>query len=1498
MDKPNRKHTGAVLVQGGGIAGVQASLDLANAGFKVHLVEKSAAIGGMMAHLDKTFPTGDCATCIVSPKLVECARNMNIEIHTLSELERLEGEPGNFKAKLKKSPRYIRESICNDCGDCTKACPAEIDDRFNRGLGKRKVVQKYNAQAIPNKPVLLKLGHAPCKVKCPANINVQGYIQLIKKGEYLKAVNLIRERNPLSAICGRVCPAPCESVCTRSNLDSAVAIRQLKRFASDEEMKLVKSGQLPMPAETVPPAQAKKIAVIGAGPAGLTCAGDLAARGFNVTVFEAGPDAGGMLLMGIPEYRLPRDILAYEVELIRRKGVTFVYNCRIGRDHSFDDLRKNFDSIFISAGAHVTRKTGVEGEDKAGVDFGVDFLRRAGLKEGGARAGKNVVVIGGGNVAIDVARTALRLGASSVTLASLEQRAEMPAYADEIKATLEEGITILNGWGPKRITGDDGISGIELKLCTSVFDREGKFSPVYDDSKIKALKADQVIMAIGQTVEPDLLIHIGAKTARGVITTDPVTLETSIPFVFAGGDNQSGPASVIQAVASGKRAAESIERLLSGSDLREDRFESTIKPVEESLLPDLRGREKKTRAHAAERAASARLKNFDEVEAAFSLQDALAEAERCLNCALCSECNECVAACDKQAVDHSQKSETFELEIGSVILAPGISEFEPQARGEYGYKRYANVVTSVQFERMLSAAGPFGGHVKRLSDGREAKRIAFIQCVGSRDSKCGNEYCSSICCMATTKQALVADEHIDGLEASIFYMDIRAFGKDFDQYYERAKARENIRYIRSIPSRAVQVPSTMDIRLTYTDENLQHAENDFDLVVLAVGLDPKPAVTDSIAKLYIDINEHGFCKTDRFRPLETSRPGVFVAGAFHEPKDIPETVTQASAAASMAMELLYEVRNTLTVKKKYPIEIDITDEEPRIGVFICHCGINIASTVDVERVTNAIAGEPGVAFASHTMYTCSDSSLVNIKKTIEENRLNRVVVASCTPRTHEDLFRETLREAGLHPFLFELANIRDQCSWVHASEPEAATLKAIELVRMSVARARLLRPLTGESLAINQNGMVIGGGVSGMTAALSLANQGFRVFLVEKGDTLGGNAVNVKKTLEGVETAGFISSLVKGVSEHKNIKLYLNSEVTKLAGHIGKFTITVTRKASGNGHGLESELSCGAIVVATGAQPAKTTEYQYGESPAIITQTELERGLHEGAYNAAGKNVVMIQCVGSRNSEHRFCSRVCCSAAVKNALEIKKRFPDSNIYVLYRDIRTYGFREGYFRDARNAGIVFIRYDERKLPSVTVGEKLIVSLSSPDLRESVEIEADSLVLSTGMEAPASNRQISDMLKLQLNSDGFFLEAHIKLRPVDFATEGIFLCGLAHSPKMIDENISQARAAASRAATILSKTFLEVGAQVSAVNQDKCISCMTCVHVCPYGAPCVNLDNKAEIAAAKCMGCGICAAECPARAIQLNHFESKQFGIMLEELLDGASGFFGTHPGGAI
>jgi heterodisulfide reductase subunit A-like polyferredoxin len=1482
MSKLDDKKTGAVLVQGGGIAGVQAALDLANSGFKVYLLERDAAIGGMMAHLDKTFPTGDCATCIVSPKLVECARNLNIEILTLSELVDLQGRPGNFKATVKRYPRYVDEDKCTGCSECTQVCPVDIPDEFNRCLGTRKGIAKHYAQATPNIFGILKNGHSPCKIKCPANVNVQGYVQLIKKKEYVKAVNLIRQRNPLSAICGRICTHPCEAECMRGKADDPIAIRLLKRFASDKEMELLQAGQLELPPEKTPSADAKKIAIIGSGPAGLTAANDLADAGFAVTVYEALDAAGGMLRWGIPEYRLPKKVLDHEIEIIRRKGVKFVYNCRVGQDITIHTLRKDNAAVFIGAGANKSRKVGIEGEQINGVLGGVEFLRQA-ASANKPKVKNKVVVIGGGNVAVDVARTALRLGAKNVEMICLEQRNEMPAYKEEVEATLAENIKIRNGWGPKRIVSKNSSVAVELKRCTKVFDDQKRFRPVYDEKDIMTVDADQIIVAIGQMVDEQFIEHIDILSERGCFKTDPITGQCSQKNVFAGGDNSSGPLSVIEAIAAGKRAAESIERFINEKDLLADRFSETIRPIPEDLLPSIDDVEKKARPKPEELPASKRLSSFDEVEKGLTEEQALAEAERCLNCALCSECNQCVEACEQHAIDHAMKERTIELEVGSVILTPGFKEFDAARKGEFGYGRYANVVTSVQFERMLSAAGPFEGHVIRLSDGREAKRIAWIQCVGSRDSSCGNEYCSSICCMMATKQAMVASDHVSGLDATIFYIDIRAYGKDFDQYYERAKAQKNIHYIKSIPSRIYQDFQSKDLSVNFIDENNQVQMRDFDLVVLSVGMESPASMKELTSRLDIKLNDYNFCLTDRLNPLSTSVPGVFVGGAFQEPKDIPETVTQASAAASMAMELLASSRNTLITKKVYPPEHDITDEKPRIGVFVCHCGMNIASVVDVEGVVKNIEHQPGVVVANHTMFTCSDTSLSNIKDMIREHRLNRIVVASCTPRTHEPLFRETLREAGLNPYLFEMANIRDQCSWVHSAQPQSATEKATELVKMAIARAHLLSPLESGTLQVNQTGLVIGGGLSGMTSALALANQGFVTHLVEQADRLGGNLHDIHFTFEHNDITGFTKNLIKQVESHPNIKVYLGTEIASIAGHIGKFNITLSKA------GQKSEITTGAIIVATGAGKAQTSEFMYGKSQQVMTQVELEKRLFEKTYPAKGQNIVMIQCVGSRNTEHPYCSRICCSMAVKNALAIKKQDPNANIYVLYRDVRTYGFREKYYMQAREAGVVFIRYNPDAPPQIRQNGELVVTLKSPDLTEQIEIEADNVVLSTGVEADkVNNKRISDMLKVPLNADGFYVEAHMKLRPVDFTTEGIFLCGLAHSPKAIDENISQARAAAARAATVLSKTHLDVSAQVSYVDQQKCISCMTCVNSCPYSAPFCNKDGKGQIEAAKCMGCGICASECPARAIQLHHFETDQFLVMIRQLFEGGNG----------
>jgi len=859
----------------------------------------------------------------------------------------------------------------------------------------------------------------------------------------------------------------------------------------------------------------------------------------------------------------------------------------------------------------------------------------------------------------------------------------------------------------------------------------------------------------------------------------------------------------------------------------------------------------------------------------------MAEAQRCLACGLCSECGMCVKVCSAGAICHEQQPTTEVLQVGSVILTPGFEEFQASLRGEFGHGRYANVLSSVQFERILSAAGPTGGNVIRPSDGREIKRLAFIQCVGSRDPARGLNYCSSICCMSATKEAMVAIEHVRGLEASIFCMDIRAFGKEFDAYVNRARSENGVKFIRAIPSRIVEIPGSRDARVRYFDEAGQEHQEDFDLIVLSVGLRPSGSVKELAARLGLDLNAFGFCRTDRLSPMATSRPGLYVAGAFQEPKDIPESVAQASAAASCAMAQLADARGTLSVRREYPWERDVTDETPRVGVFICHCGHNIASVVDVEAVARRALEMPDVCHAEASIYTCSDNNLQHIKDMIREHRLNRLVVASCSPRTHEILFQETLRDAGLNQYLFAMTNIRDQCSWVHREDPAAATAKAIDLMTMAVARARRLHALETGLLPVMQTALVVGGGLAGMTAALAIADQGFGVHLVEKQAELGGNLRMIHTTLEGADVPKHLAELVAKVSAHPRITVYLNAHPEQIAGHIGNF------KSRINVAGRETTLAHGATIIATGGVERTTDLYLRGQDPRVITQRELEAKL---ATEAMPKNlgtaptIVMIQCVESRNEKHPYCSRVCCSEAVKNALEIKRRVGGAKVIVLAKDVRTYGFREEYYTKAREAGVLFVRYPETQDPRVEKqGDQLVVHVVDSGLNRELALSADLVVLSTGIAPAEDNPALSGILRSALTTDGFFLEAHPKLRPVDLANEGEFICGLAHSPRFMDETVAQARAVAGRAATILSKSVLTIPGQVAHVDPALCVACATCVRTCPYAAPMINAIGKAEIQIAKCMGCGSCAAACPARTITLRHQEDQQVSAMLEELL---------------
>jgi len=841
-------------------------------------------------------------------------------------------------------------------------------------------------------------------------------------------------------------------------------------------------------------------------------------------------------------------------------------------------------------------------------------------------------------------------------------------------------------------------------------------------------------------------------------------------------------------------------------------------------------------------------------------------------------CGACSKVCPAGAIDYEIKDREQDLNVGAIVLTGGFDAFDAARKSEYGFGRYPNVVTAMQFERILSASGPYEGHLKRPSDGKKPKRIAWIQCVGSRDATCGNEYCSSVCCMYATKEAIVAKEHEADVEATIFYIDLRAYGKGFESFYNRAKDDHDVRYVRSQVSSLKETPDDKNLIVRYVAEGNGKGlvEEEFDMVVLSVGLEAQATTADMAAIAGVNCNQFGFAQSQPYVQPLSNREGVFLSGAVSGPKDIPETVMQSSAAAAKVGELLAPVRGTEVEITEYPPERDVIGEEPRIGVFVCHCGINISSVVNVTEVSEYVRSLPNVVYSEHTIFTCTQDTQERMKDTIKEHNLNRVIVASCTPRTHESLFHETLREAGLNKCLFEMADIREQCSWVHKEDHSFATEKAKALVRGSIGKSRLLEPIQFRKVGVTKAGLVVGGGISGMTAALSLAREGFQVYLVEKTGELGGNLRTLKTSMEGYDWQVFLNETIEQIKAQPEIDIMLNSEIDEVAGFVGNFTTKLQGEST-------AELKHGVIILATGAEEYKPEAFEYGQSDRVVTQREFETERINDNYD--GKSVVMVQCVGSRDEEHPYCSRVCCGEAVKNALDIKTRHPSADVYILYREIRTYEFKELYYRKARELGVKFIHFPDETYPDVSGnGSGMLVKVHDTVLGRDIDLKADLVVLSAGtIPNSVSNRRLSEMMKVTLNEDEFFMEAHIKLRPVDFANEGIFVCGLAHSPKYTEENVTQALAAAGRAACILSKESLEVGGVVSNVDPDKCATCLTCVRECIYEAPYVNAEGKAQIEEAKCQGCGNCAAACPAKAIQLRTFTDGQEHALFRSIL---------------
>jgi heterodisulfide reductase subunit A-like polyferredoxin len=1514
-----KKVVGSALVVGAGIGGMQAALDLAEAGIKVYLLDRSPAVGGTMAQLDKTFPTNDCAMCIMSPKLVEVGRHLNIELLNCSEVEAITGEPGDLTVTVRQHARYVDLAKCTGCGDCATACPISLPDAFNGGLSERKAIYKPYPQAIPNAYAIEKRGVAPCRDACPVHQRAQGYVALIAEGRYADAYHTIIEDNPFPSICGRVCNHRCEDACNRAQADGAVNIMGLKRFIADwawnhwaevEEVLARPSGEAAKEGQPLPMA-GRRVAIVGSGPAGLTCAQDLARQGCETVVFEALPVPGGMMRVGVPPHRLPRDVVQREIIRILGQGIDLRLNQRV---ENVEALLDEYEAVFVAIGAHGGVKLPIPGNDLPGVHLATDFLRTISLTLGEATQppsegvkgievrGRRVLVLGGGNVAIDAAMAAVRLGASWVGMTCLEPRDRMPAHAWEIAEAEEEGIEVFPARTFKEVTSD---SGRTTGVRTAEVDFRGFIDgrPDFDElpGTEAVIAADVVIFAIGQRPESEVLTKV-TRLRGGRVQVDPETLATDVRGIFAGGDAVTGTSFIVDAIAAGHKAAASITKYLLSGEIQKPSFSEkpgfSATPVAKLTPEEVRARladgaaSGASRTEIGKRVPAERRADFAEVSFALSEEQARAEAARCLRCGVCSECNQCVYACRAGAVRHDDVERLIALNVGAVVLTPGVETMPGDIRPEYGYGRYPNVVTSLQFERMLSASGPFAGVVKRPSDGAHPHKIAWIQCVGSRDcsealqGKAG-AYCSSVCCMYATKEAVIAKEHDPRIEPTIFYIDIRSFGKGFEPYIERAKAEHGVRYVRCMVSSVKEAPISHNLRLTYVvsggenGKNPRPVEEEFDLVVLSVGLRPSAATQEMARRLGVELNEFGFARVGEYTPGETSRPGVFVAGAFAEPKDIPESVIEASCAAAQASALLAEARGTQTRLPEYPPERDVSDEPERVGVFICHCGINIGSVVNVPDVVEYAKTLPGVAYAERNLYTCSQDTQERIAQRIRENGLNRVVVASCTPRTHEPLFQDTLRRAALNPHLFEMANIREQDSWVHRGDPSAATEKAKQLAAMAVAKARRLRSISRQTFDVDRRALVIGGGLAGMTAALSIARQGFEVYLLERQAELGGNLRHIRTgTAPGIDPQALLRETISAVQAEPRVTVYRSAELLGVSGYRGQYR-TAVRLADGS----QTELSHGAIVVATGARQITPTQYLYGQDPRVITQRELEEKLVDPAFadSLAGKHLTMIQCVGSRDEAHPYCSRICCTEALKNSLTIKRLAPDAHITVLYRDLRSYGFREALYREARRQGVIFLEYDEARKPEVTPAREggLQVRVAVQPENEVLALPADWVVLSAGIEPDPENAALAQLLKVSLNEVGFFLEAHVKLRPVDFAAEGIFLAGLAHSPRGIEETIAQAQAAAVRAVALLARSALEATPIVASVNPRLCAACGICVEVCPYGARVLEPGaTHAEVISVLCQGCGACVAACPNKASQQKGFEFGQVFEMIE------------------
>jgi len=848
------------------------------------------------------------------------------------------------------------------------------------------------------------------------------------------------------------------------------------------------------------------------------------------------------------------------------------------------------------------------------------------------------------------------------------------------------------------------------------------------------------------------------------------------------------------------------------------------------------------------------------------------------------KCQLCQRVCKADAIDFKQKPQKVDINVGAVLLSTGLEPFDPRNNPEYHYGEFANVVTSMDFERLLSSTGAYGGEVLRSSDKKHPHKIAWISCVGSRRVTPGeNSYCSGVCCTYNQKQVILTKEHDVEAECTIFHNDIRSFGKDFERFYQRTADLPGVRFIRSYVTITKEDPVTRNVTIRYSTPDEGVKEEEFEMVVLSVGLNPPVEAQEMATRFGIDLNAHGFCQTNPVNPMETNQPGIFVSGGFQGPSDIPESVLTASAAGSQCGTLLDSRRGKLSTERIYPPERDVSQEEPKIGVFVCHCGANIGRIVNVPETVEYCLTLPNVVYAQEQLFACATNSAKEITEITREKGLNRVVVAACSPRTLEPLFRDTVREAGINQYYYEMANIREHNSWVHAKEKEDATKKAKDIIRMSVARARLLEPLPEYDLPVNKAALVVGGGIAGMVCALSIAEQGHEVHLVEKDKELGGVARRIHYTLEGLDVQAYLKDLIQKIYKNPRVHVYAGATITEATGYIGNFVTHVKSKRG------PAEIKHGAAVIAIGAEEYRPTEYLYGQDERVLTQLELEDRIakdDEKLLNA--ESLVMIQCVGCRNEDRNYCSKICCTHAIKNALKLKEKNPLVDISILFRDMRTYGFAEDYYRAASEKDVKFIRFESEDAPTmeaVVEEGKPVLRVTAPDyiLGQRLALDADCVVLSAATVPSTATKEVAGLFKVTLNPDGFFKEAHVKLRPLEFGTDGVYLCGMAQYPKHISEAISQAYGAAGRVLTLLSQDKVTASGAVARVDEEKCVSCGACITVCTYGA----IDfyespqgRRARVNPVLCKGDGVCNTVCPTSAVSLKHFTDDELLNQIE------------------